>query len=559
VSDARFPAPSSPSSGAERRAPGTGPARVLVGVQAPEAMAPKIAYALEQLLIAARVPHRVERVEHGRPGGGDTGWDLFYGDSPPSGDGLWMQASADAWRFFERSGIRVERVSTAAVAGKKVRVPVWGASSRGGGSPFGNLSSPSAGGGQIVPVDLAAAAFFFLSRWEEWQSGERDTFGRFPLAASVFGRGLWSLTECPVENYALALRRALAAAPRTAWLAEQMEGSCWQVDAPPTARPSAFVVGLSHDIDTIRRWDGRGFARAGCELGRMLLRGRPGEAAGALVELFSGLWLRIAGFDPHCNLDGIVALEQAIGARSTFFLLCRHAHRWDGTHAGHYQRLLPSLARGLATEAELGVHASTMAAGHSRTDDPGPGHALPLRTNILDEERHCLEALIGAPVRGVRFHNLRGGYSALSDVAAAGFDYDSTLGFAEAPGFSAGIARPFHPYDRERDRPLDLVTVPLVLMDTTLLSPRYLGLPVTEGRTRAVAALEPLRHWGGAASLLWHNDNLPPNEAHGYSRLYAELIEWTRAAGGAAASLAEIVDEWQRQVALLQERDKVMR
>jgi hypothetical protein len=559
VSDARSPAPSSSLSGTERRAPGTDPARVRVGVQAPEAMAPKIAYALEQLLIAARVPHRVERVEHGRPGGGDAEWDLFYGDSPPSGGGLWMQASEAAWRFFERPGIRVERVSTAAVAGMKVRLPVWGASSGGGGSQSGDLPSPSASGGRIVPVDLAAAAFFFLSRWEEWHTCERDAFGRFPLAASVFGRGLWSLTECPVENYALALRRALAAAPRTAWLAEQLESPCWLVDGPAIARPSAFVVGLSHDIDTIRRWDGRGFARAGRELGRLLLKGRLEEAAGALVELFSGLWSRIAGFDPHCNLDAIVAHEQATGARSTFFLLCRHDHRWDGSHPGHYRRMLPSMARALATRAEVGVHASTMAAGHPRSDDSGPGLDLPLRTDILGEERHCLEALIGAPVRGERFHNLRGGYSALPDVAAAGFDYDSTIGFAEEPGFSAGIARPFHPYDRERDRPLDLVTVPLVLMDTTLLSPRYLGLPVTEGRKRALAALEPLRHWGGAAALLWHNDNLPPNEAHGYSRLYAELIEWTRSAGGAATSLAEIVDEWKRQVALLQESDEVMR
>ena len=54
-------------------------------------------------------------------------------------------------------------------------------------------------------------------------------------------------------------------------------------------------------------------------------------------------------------------------------------------------------------------------------------------------------------------------------------------------------------------------------MDTTLLSPRYLGLSVALGRQRALTALETLHRWGGAAALLWHNDNLPPNVAGGYT------------------------------------------
>src|SRR5207248_7757008 len=106
------------------------------------------------------------------------------------------------------------------------------------------------------------------------------------------------------------------------------------------------------------------------------------------------------------------------------------------------------------------------------------------------EERRRLMEVAGASVHGLRFHNLRGGYGALPAVAAAEFEYDSSLGFAEEPGFSAGIARPFRPYDREQDRPLDLIEIPLALMDTSLLSRRYLGLPLAAGRQRALLALE---------------------------------------------------------------------
>jgi hypothetical protein len=292
---------------------------------------------------------------------------------------------------------------------------------------------------------------------------------------------------------------------------------------------------LSHDIDTVRRWDLRGFARTGREAVRALRRGRVDTVVRTGGELLAGLRARIGGRDPHQNLEEIVGLEGSLGSRSTFFMLVRHSHRWDGTHPARYQRLLPSLARAVAPAAEVGVHASTAATG----------------AEGLREERERMAQLIGAPVRGVRFHNLRGG-DALPDVAAAGFDYDSTLGFAEEPGFAAGIARPFRPYDRARDRPLDLVEVPLAVMDTTLLSPRYLGLSAALGRQRALTALEPLRRWGGAAALLWHNDNLPPNVAGGYATLYPELIDWIRAAGGRVATLAEIVDDWKQTRALLQ-------
>src|SRR5438093_9061820 len=156
---------------------------VRVGVGAPDSMAGKIIYALEELLTAARVPHRVERTET------SEGWDVFYGDrSPafggyPAGEALWMAASRAAWRFFERPGVRIEGVDTARVAAEWVRLPSWGQGRWAGDRSAADRSPPAA----ALP-DLAAGAFFFLSRWEEWRAPDQDRFGRFPLAASVFGR-----------------------------------------------------------------------------------------------------------------------------------------------------------------------------------------------------------------------------------------------------------------------------------------------------------------------------------------------------------------------------------
>jgi hypothetical protein len=306
------------------------------------------------------------------------------------------------------------------------------------------------------------------------------------------------------------------------------ETNDYQTNDLGISQQGAFSIGASHDIDSLRRWDARGFARSGRDALRSLQAGKFRAVRSSVSELASGVRVRLWGQDPHQNLATIVAREEALGVRATFFLLPRHTHRRDGTHPRHYQRLLRSQARMLAGVTEIGVHAST-----------GATNAAELRA-----ERLRLEEYAGVPVHGIRFHNLRGGYAALPDVSAAGFSYDSTLGFAEAPGFAAGIARPFRAYDRTRNRPLDLVEIPLAVMDTTLRSPRYRGLKVDEGRQCAIEVLETVRRWGGGAALLWHNDNLPPNSPAGYAGLYEELLGWAHAAGGRVCTLAEIADQW---------------
>jgi hypothetical protein len=525
------------------------PRPVRVGVLAPPPVRAKLIYALEELLMAAGVTHVVCPTES------PSGWDLFYGDRPPDDGAPWMAASPDAWRFLSRPGCRVEQARTLTFTGVTLRLPIWGADE----VPFSaTKTSP-------LP-DLAAAAFFFLSRWEEWQAPEHDRFGRFPLAASVFGRGLWSLLDCPVESYARALRRVLEATPRTAWLAYQSPSTARsRGDIPMAANPGGasaggrnllrsptqdtetrpddcsaaplgigeghgFVLGVSHDIDSIRRWDARGFARTSRSAFRALLAGRADTVAAGGTELMRGVRVRLAGRDPHDNLEETLTREEAMGVRGSFFLLSRHTHPWDGTHSAHYRRRLPSLARALASAAEVGLHASTAATSCA----------------ALRAEREQMEALTGVPVRGVRYHNLRGGYSALPDVTAAGFEYDSSIAFAECPGFAAGLARPFRPYDRERDRPLKLLEIPLAVMDTTLLSPRYLGLAVEDGRKLALEVLEVVRRWEGAAAVLWHNDNLPPNTAGGYDTLFPEIVEQARECRGSVAPLGEIAGAWQR-------------
>ena len=125
-------------------------------------------------------------------------------------------------------------------------------------------------------------------------------------------------------------------------------------------------------------------------------------------------------------------------------------------------------------KAEVGLHGSYSAADDARR---------------IADEKERLERLSG-PVQGQRYHYLRvDPHRNLGSLEAAGFAYDSSLGFGDAVGFRAGIAHPFRPWDFERDAPHELIEVPLAAMDVTLSAERYLNLSVEQaGRAAQRAA-----------------------------------------------------------------------
>jgi hypothetical protein len=157
----------------------------------------------------------------------------------------------------------------------------------------------------------------------------------------------------------------------------------------------------------------------------------------------------------------------------------------------------------------------------------------------LAEERADLEKLVGDDVVDHRYHYLRHRPTdAWPRLAAAGISTDSTLGYAEHPGFRAGTAHPYRAWDHDGDRTLDLVVLPLAFMDATL-DARYLDLGPSAGRPLARAVVDRIREVGGCASVLFHNDRLCTVDSRPWTRLYGELLDDVVATGGAAVTARE--------------------
>ena len=354
--------------------------------------------------------------------------------------------------------------------------------------------------GERPAGDDVAEAFFHLARIEE-RRGARDAHGRFPAAASCLDP-----LDPPVER----LRRRLGV-------------------EPPRWRGARFAVALTHDVDTPWRWTRIGVRGAAARLKARLRRADMSSAWHETRSLATMPLHKLRGTDPNWRFQSILARERASGASSTYFVLAAHRDPHDGAAPEAYARLRPRLVETLiGGGGEVGLHASYRA-----SEDEA----------LLADEKRELEALAG-PLAGQRYHYLRvDPHANLAPLVRLGFRYDTTLGFADAPGFRAGIAQPFRPWDVEEDRPLELVEIPLAAMDVTLAEERYLGLAARAAEARLLTLLDWAAANGGGFAILWHTDRFDRASAAGWDRLYFRLLEAVRERGGVCLSAGELAEE----------------
>ncbi len=346
--------------------------------------------------------------------------------------------------------------------------------------------------------DELADGFFHLARVEE-RNGPRDEHGRF--------RAEWSCLD-PLDPPLERLRRKLGV-------------------ATPDDRPR-FTIALTHDVDTPWRWTRIGLRGAAARLKQNGRHARLGPAVRETTGLATVPLHRLRGTDPNWRFEQILAEERRRGATgSSFYVIASHHDPHDGAAADAYSRLRPRLVDTLLEAGgEVGLHGSYTAA-----DDPAR----------LAAEKQKLEALAG-PITGHRYHYLRvDPLRNLAPLVDVGLRYDTTLGFPDALGFRAGIARPFRPWDFEREEPLDLIEVPLAVMDATLAEERYLGLAAKRAEPQLMQLLDRAAEYGGAFAVLWHPDRFDPATSGGWDRLYSRLLAGAQERGGRCVPAAELV------------------
>ena len=355
-----------------------------------------------------------------------------------------------------------------------------------------------------IRFDLLGWIFMAITRYEEVMDVELDRHGRFPMTASVAWREGFHRRPL-VDEYVYVLSWALRAA-----------------GVIPKAGPhsSSYRVHLTHDVDrpVAALEDGaRGLIRrtaADLSVRRDLV------LAGSRLASFP--MARGSGFsrDPNYSFEFLMDVAEAAGQRALFNILARP--RWqagaeppsamDAAYSLSDRPIRALIRRVLERGHQIGLHGSYNSYVNAEQLALEMGA---LRVAIADAGKDVGEI-------PARQHYLRWKTpDTWSHLADAGASSDSTLGYAEEPGFRCGTCHPFPVFDLTRRVVLPLWEHPLIVMDVSL-QPRSLQRgPVESVLGQVGGMISACRRVGGEFVLLWHNNNAVGKRGRA---VYRELV-----------------------------------
>jgi hypothetical protein len=367
-------------------------------------------------------------------------------------------------------------------------VPVlfWGKGFENRDRPFAELRDD---GTVVFYADIIATVFFMLSRWEETVIPVADEHERFPGSSSLSYRQ--GFLERPiVDEYGLVFRE---------WLKAVLP------DWEPKRR--SFMVKLSHDIDSIRRFSDWSVALRTFSAD-LIKRRSPRQAlqtaTAAAMPRRDPFFLGI-----HHLVE--ISKDAGLGSGTVNFLVDETEAYGGGYDIGSplIRQCIDDLRHRGYT---IGLHAS-----YKSLNDP----------ERLAQEKATLDAILGESTYGGRQHFIR---FKVPDTwwhwQQVGLACDATMMYADQPGFRCGTCHPFRPYDLIRDHEFSLWEEPLVVMDTSLA--HYRGFSPSQGESLILELAERCKRVEGIFTLLWHNysyDDAWGPTGDTYRRVVKQLAE----------------------------------
>ncbi|MFI5235382.1 MAG: hypothetical protein ACHQXA_06705 [Gemmatimonadales bacterium] len=363
-----------------------------------------------------------------------------------------------------------------------------------------------------VPAATLVRAGALAGASVERASSLRDRFDRVPAAANPLVIG--GVERAPIlSELGGVLRCAAAAAAGT---------RSFRVAAPwPDGR--RWAVALTHDLDVVVGWPAFTLLR----LAELIRKGE-----GRRIGLVLGAALAALGRDPVvAGIEALLAIEADAAIRSTWFVICgtptaRSWHQGDITYQPESARTRWIITAIQRAGHELGLH------GSFDTSDT---------TTLFSEQRTRLQGLTGAPIAGVRQHFLKMRPGETQEaMAAAGFTFDASFGFADRNGFRLGAADLLPLPDR-----FGFDLAPFCWMDRALSKYRGIESPGA-WVDDALALADVCRSCEGLWSGIWHPNLTAALGFPGGLEAYADLVKGLLSRGGPwTAPLGPIVD-WRR-------------
>lgn len=336
----------------------------------------------------------------------------------------------------------------------------------------------------LMPFDPFAAAFYLVTRYEEYLPHHRDQYDRFDARQSLaFNKGF--LDQPVVNRWANRLGQLLK---------KQFP------ELPVRKKEYRYISTI--DIDNAWAFREKG-----------LLRGAGAFLRSLLSFDFKDLKERVSvllgwSTDPYDTYDRLNKIRDTYGVTCIYFFLLGDYDQFD-KNVSASRRKFQSLIKSIADYNLCGIHPS-----FKSNDEPFRVH--------LEQSR--LRKIIRRDVQHSRQHFLRMRFpDTYRELLNCDITDDYTMGYAQEIGFRASICTPFYFYDLAAEQITLLRIHPFAVMDTTLRS--YLLLKPDEVLTYITPLIREVKAEGGTFMSLWHNETISDRAPwKGWKDVYEEVV-----------------------------------
>lgn len=276
-----------------------------------------------------------------------------------------------------------------------------------------------------------------------------------------------------------------------------------------------FALCISHDIDKL--YDPKPSAKRQFKTGvKSLLSLNMGRLSATIK---AGLKHEI---NPSFHVSETIKHGKKYGAKSSFYFMSLTPGEQDFNYD---PALIPEIFDMVSSEGgEIGLHG---------------GHQAYNNLQKIKEEKARLEKATGKSIIGYRNHFLKFNTPDTWEyLEAAGFQYDTTFGYADCSGFRNGMCHPFQPYSNNKGAFLNLMELPLIIMDTSISG--YMRMDEQTQLRLCKTLIDTVAKNSGVLTLLWHNTEMHGKEG----AMYAAILQYAHEQGAWMTNANEIIDHW---------------
>ncbi len=333
------------------------------------------------------------------------------------------------------------------------------------------------------PFDIFSAAFYMLSRYEEYGNKAKDQYGRFPAKKSLAYQH--NFLHLPIVDI---------------WLTEFFKRLTSHASSSIVHKKT--TVNFTYDVDVAYAYKGREITRLAGSALKDVLRIKPYNLAQRTAVL--------AGYleDPF---DTYHYIQKETINPIVFFLLSRRKTRYD-RNINPKKEVLKDLIKEVKTWSPVGIHPSFYSSEKEK--------------KMIDEKK-ILEDISGSAVIKSRQHYLKFSVpQTFRHLLRNGIQEEYSMAFAETPGFRAGTCTPFYFFDVEKDEPTSLKLFPACIMESTFRDDMI--MPAKDALPYFKHYFDEVNKVNGHFISIWHNDTLAANNKQHFRWLHQQILQYIR-------------------------------